>query len=290
MIQGARRWDLLYVTNANGTVNVYRYWQQTLVGILTDFAFPLGECVDGAGDVYIVDYETQKISEYVHGHTHPINVIDDSPYRPYGCAVAPKSGDLAIANNPNGSAHGNIAIYRRATGKPTLYRSHYLNFYESCAYDDKGNLLTTDGAYGSGYGSSFAYLAKHSVRLVDIGITGGTSYGSGFNGVRGIAWDGKYFVLNTDDFGEGELYRVTVAASGGQAVGTTYLTGGGFLGPVWIYNNHQQSQGTQVVGAWTDSRGDSGVSYWKYPVGGDTIDEISQALDQPFGAAVSLKP
>jgi uncharacterized repeat protein (TIGR03803 family) len=52
MDKGLKQRDLLYVSNANETVNVYRYWQRTLAGVLTDFKQPMGACADSAGDVY----------------------------------------------------------------------------------------------------------------------------------------------------------------------------------------------------------------------------------------------
>ncbi|HEY2475776.1 MAG TPA: hypothetical protein VGI19_13385 [Candidatus Cybelea sp.] len=71
MDAGAKDQDLLYVTNQNGLVNVYRYWQHTLVGVLTDFEQPMGECVDPSGNVYITDYQANKIVEYAHGAMKP---------------------------------------------------------------------------------------------------------------------------------------------------------------------------------------------------------------------------
>jgi len=57
---------LLYVSNGNGIVNVYRYWQHVLVGELTNFTQPKGECSDRSGNVYITDFGTDTISEYAH--------------------------------------------------------------------------------------------------------------------------------------------------------------------------------------------------------------------------------
>ncbi len=76
MVKGLKQRDLLYVSNADGTVSVYRYWQRTLVGVLTNFTQPMGECADAAGDVYITDYAASTISEYAHGGTKPIRVLE----------------------------------------------------------------------------------------------------------------------------------------------------------------------------------------------------------------------
>ena len=51
MAQDLAQRDLLYVSNGNCTVNVYRYWQHTLAGVLTDFTDPKGACSDQIGNV-----------------------------------------------------------------------------------------------------------------------------------------------------------------------------------------------------------------------------------------------
>src|SRR5580704_1128033 len=100
MTKGMNDIDLLYVSNANGFVNVYRFWQHTLVGVLTNFTQPTGECADAAGNVYIVDHSTSKIYEYAHGGTKAIKTLDDSASSPDGCSVDHNTGNLAVANDP----------------------------------------------------------------------------------------------------------------------------------------------------------------------------------------------
>ena len=289
MAPEARSEALLYVSEeVGGVVRTYRYWHPKRVGVLTGFMSPRGECVDGAGDVYIVDFEANDVVEYSHGDKSPIRVINVAPYWPLGCAVDTKTGNLAVANwwQGDGTGPGSLAIYHHAKGTPVIFQGP-LGHYESCAYDDKGNLLTTDGAENSsGYGSTFAYLAKDSMKPVIISISGGSSWDGVFNGVQGITWDGKYWILNTKN--PTEIYRVAIRGDRGHRIGTTYLSGVEFpLGPVFIYSNHPGSQGTQVVGATTYDYAE--VTYWKYPTGGSPIAQIFKDLDRPYGVAVSLK-
>jgi hypothetical protein len=284
MLPEAKNSDLLYVTNSNGDVSIYRYQQQKLVGVLTGFTLPLGECADKMGNVYIVDFRAETISEYAHGGREPINTIDDSPYRPYGCAVDLKNGNLAIANDEEGySGKGNVAIYIRETGSPVYYTATFSR-YQSCAYDNEGNLLTTDG-FASG--ADFAWLPKNGKKLADIEVKGGSSEGGGFAGVQSIAWHGKYFVIDTSLYGGSAIYRIRIKNNRGHSVGTTYLGGNaGVLGELAIYNGN--SQGAEVVGG-GDESSESLVDYWKYPTGGSPIAEITNGLDGPFGVAISLK-
>lgn len=286
----AKGQDLLYWSSNGSSVRVYRYWVRKRVGTLTGFSETWGMCVDPAQDVYIVDYKAEKIIEYAHGEPKRMRVVDDSPYQPVGCAVNPDNGDLAIANHQTGpSGTGNIAIYREAKGKPTLYQDPNLMGYSSCAYDRDGNLLTTDGFYSdSGYGSDFAYLAKDSKRLVTLYATGGSSWDGGFDGVGGIAWDGKFFVLDTNSYGGS--YQVTVSGRKLRYAGETYLDRADHPGPIAIYNKAQEGQGTQVIAGWYSGSEDI-VGYWKYPSGGEPIAQIiSYGAFIPVGLAVSLKP
>ena len=284
MLAEAKSGDLLYVSNSSGDVSIYRYQQRNLVGVLTGFMLPLGECVDKTGNVYIVDFRAQTISEYAHGSAEPIATIADSPYRPYGCAVDRKTGNLAIANyEEDSSGKGNVAVYVHATGSPAYYTATF-SHYQSCAYDNEGNLLITDG-FASG--SDFAWLAKNGKKLVNIEVKGGSSEEGGFAGVQGIVWDGKYFVIDTSLGGGSAIYRISIKNKRGHTVGTTYLGGSaGTLGQLAIYNSN--SEGAQVVGGGGETS-ESLVDYWKYPSGGSPLAQITNGLDGPFGVAISLK-
>ena len=91
----------LYVSNnALGTVNAYTYPEGRLVGTLTGFISPFGECTDAAGDVFIVAYsdsskKSSTIYEYAHGGTAPIATLSD-PTVAFGCAIDPRPATLRI--------------------------------------------------------------------------------------------------------------------------------------------------------------------------------------------------
>ncbi len=276
--------DLLYVSDANGEVTVYRYWQRTLVGILTKFTQPMGMCVNSGGDVFVADYAAQKVYEYAHGGTKAIAAFDEAPLSPYACAVDLTTGNLAVANlSSTSSVQGDIAIYTHASGTPAIYTDAKLKNFDGCAYDSDGNLLVTDGRYGprSG-GSSFAWLPNGGSKLLDVNVPGPEPSWR-WNDVQGIQWDGKYFVL--DEYSE--LYRVSLIKGQAYYIGDTYVSKPG-NGPYWIYNANPKKQGTQVVaGAGSGSSGE--VYYWDYPAGGDPIHYVSHGVDEPFGVTISLK-
>jgi hypothetical protein len=272
---GVGQQDLLYVSNANGEVTVYRYWQHTLVGVLSDFTQPMGECVDKAGDVFITDSAAQRILEYAHGGTKPINTLDDSPDAPYACSVDQSTGDLAVANNDGSSKQGNIAIWAPASGQRINYTDAQLGNFVGCAYDDKGNLLVTNG-HGYSSPAAFAWLPKNGAKLINVSVPGPKPSWHWY--VGGVQWDGKYFAL--DDY---SIYRVSLIHGQVYYVGTTALDSGGYS-PYWIYNNNPSGQGTQVVG----SNGSS-VNYWQYPAGAEPIYSLTHGVDHPFAVTISLK-
>ncbi|MGA9272861.1 MAG: hypothetical protein WBV67_05195 [Candidatus Cybelea sp.] len=281
MAKGLKQRDLLYVSNSNGVVNVYRYWQHTLVGVLTNFTQPYGECADAAGNVYITDYTAEKVDEYAHGGRKPIKVYDDSPYNPQACAVDLKTGDLAVANYGYYQA-ANIAVYPHGSGPPTFYGATRFDHFMSCSYDDRGDLLAlAKSGYSGFYYSNFYYLPKRGVQLVPMNLPG-PSRSWEWRGVPAVAWDEKYWVI--DDYA---LYRYTINVKA-TYVDTIKLSDEGSLGPVWIFRKNLKSQGSQVVGGENNYGETDYVDYWSYPAGGTPIAQITKDLDGPSGLAVSM--
>jgi hypothetical protein len=272
--------DLLCVSNENGIVNVYRYQQHDLVGELTDFTQPEGECSDAAGDVYITDY-AGDIDEYGHGGTSALRVINESGYSPYACAVDRRSGDLAVANFDKGGSDkpGSVAIYRHAKGKPTYYSSEDLFHVNGVAYDTFGDLLVTGFSYDSSYLEPyFGYLPAKSRDFQEITLPPPDSSGWFLVEVQGDGWDGKYWTL--DIYGAEYQYSIDIKP---ELIGKVGLDGGG--PPPAFYDPNPKKQATQAVGAGSEG---SDVYFWNYPAGGQPYATITHGLDKPFGIAISL--
>jgi hypothetical protein len=287
MAKGIGQRDLLYVSNANGTVNVYTYWQHNLVGVLTNFTQPMGECADGAGNVYITDYQGGKIDEYAHGSKRAIRIIKETGYTPDDCAV---SGDLAITNFDNGSyTPGTVAIYAHGSGKPKLYQASSSDEFIYCAYDARGDLLATSRYYyyyHFFFYYNFFYLPKNGTSLLPMTIPGPSPSGT-WDEIDDVGWDGKYWVIASG----GVLYRFTIGVKA-KLVDKIQISGGtGNFGLTAFYRKSPTSIANQVVETGSSySRTNGSVSYWKYPTGGYSVGRITKDLDDPFGAAISLAP
>ena len=95
----AKRSSLVYVTDGgNASVTVYSYDDGQLVGTLQGFSGPSGLCVDSARDIFVTDTQSEKVFEYAHGGTQPINELETNGQQPVGCAVDPLTANLAVAS------------------------------------------------------------------------------------------------------------------------------------------------------------------------------------------------
>jgi hypothetical protein len=110
MLPEATSENLLYVSSSSGfsgIVRVYSYPHGRRVGALTSLTYAGGECVDSAGDVFIVEFSGPSsagstVYEYAHGGSTPIATLAD-PGSGFGCAVDPTTGNLAVANTSDAS-------------------------------------------------------------------------------------------------------------------------------------------------------------------------------------------
>jgi hypothetical protein len=292
MSPDAKKLDkLVYVSEwPKGPVSVYEYQTARLVGRLTGFDQPTGQCVDGAGDIWIAQADGRSVAEYAHGGSSPIKTLHTSG-RAFGCSVSP-NGDLAVANFDVGSAPGSIQVFKNASGSPKEYTCPGYGYYEPPGYDGKGNLYVE-------------VLA--SLREIDFGVCRLPSGGSALQPVKvnvtinsgaSVMWDGKYITLTDVNYKNTyttAIYQAKESRSGDlKVIGTTVLEDGigqpaGGWQPFILGkkntpdNTHQSSV---VVGL-----SDGVVSYWSYPLGGKPAKSFPIAFFStlsPFGEAVSI--
>jgi len=271
----AKSEDLLYVaTRGTEDVYVYSYPNGKLVGTLTGFETPQGECVDKAGNVFITNTAAAQTLEYAHGGASPIATLSDPGGYPQGCSVDPTTGNLAVADiggNPS-SSQGNVGIYAGASGTPTYYTDPDLYRPYFCGYDDKGNLFV-DGTTRPSGGIGFAELPRHSSTFTNIALNH-TIYWPG-----GVQWDGK--VVAVGDEGDGypnttAVYEFSIKGSAGTLKGTTPFTDADRVYQFWI-------DGDKIIGPDYDGQY---VGFWKYPKGGYPVKMLT-GFTYPFGTAIS---
>ncbi len=180
MDPSAKKKRLLYTTDdSTNDVYVYTYPGGKLVGTLTGFAEPAGECTDKHGNVWIVNLEASNLIEYAHGGTVPIATLGDPNEYPYGCSVDKQTGNLAVSNfEAPGGGYGSLAIYSHASGTPSIYSdSPTLATVRSTCYDDQGNVFV-DGTNTSG-AFAFAELPAGSGSFTNITLNQSISRAGG---------------------------------------------------------------------------------------------------------------
>ncbi|MGC9991157.1 MAG: hypothetical protein ABSD52_02000 [Candidatus Cybelea sp.] len=217
MAPGTNTKDLLYVTN--GTVSVYSYPQGELEGQLTGFSDAVGDCTDSNGNVYITDYTADTVAEYAHGGTRSIRTLSVPGSGALACAVDPSSGDLAVTTAGNASGTGaNVAIFRKAKGKPKTYTYRAILGYSFCAYDNAGNLFV-DGTPAQGYGYDYelAELPRLGKSFTPVNLDNGISWAAD------LQWNGHYLAVGQPV--DPNISRYTISAGYGTFVGSTELAG-----------------------------------------------------------------
>jgi hypothetical protein len=257
---------LLYVADSGkNDVYVYSFPDGKLMGTLTGFDVPQGECVDGTGNVWITNQSASEIREYAHGGTKPIAILKDPDEYPDSCAVDPKTGDLAVTNGFSASGAGSIGIYAGAQGSPTKHTDSAMREYSFVTYSDSGDLFV-DGVDAHGH-FALAKLPKGASKFVNITLTRVRRPGA-------LAWDSTELAVgDADPFRKG--FRIYHLIDGKPSGHTQLNDGCGALGDFALY-------GDSVV-ALDPSCQTAGV--FNYPGGGSPTQEIKLA---PKGAAVGV--
>jgi hypothetical protein len=267
MAPDAKKKDLLYISDeATADVYVFSYPKGKLMGTLTGFPEPQGECVDKKGDVFVTNFGKSVIIEYAHGGTSPIATLSDSGEYIEGCSVDPTTGNLAVVDfePSSGAGNGGVAVYAKAKGTPTVYTDPDLLLGYALGYDNKGNIFL-DGVNGN-RDFEFAELPKGSSSFTTIPLS------VTINTPGGVQWDGKHVAVG--DATGGVIYQTTGA--GGKIVGSTTLTGSDGVFQFFIDRN--TVVGPDVFAA--------NANFWSYPAGGAATKTLTGFAD-PFGSAVS---
>lgn len=258
--------DLLYVSPpSDGPITVLSYPRGKVVGQLPSYlgGEAVGECVDKAQDVWIVNQDPNAVVEYAHGGTTPLATLSDPDGYAYGCSVDPTTGDLAVTNSD-----GAVAIYPLAQGNPTIYNRRGPTLY--CAYDDGGNLFVSFGTY------ALEELLKGSSTFRNITVAGSLT-----GGLTSLQWVGHGLVASAEDDRKRtqQIYSMSVSGTTATIVTTTNLGG---LSPqqyvqFWVQNH-------AIIGP--ADRAHNYLEFWSYPKGGKAK-KVDKHL-RIWGEAVSL--
>jgi hypothetical protein len=274
MAPQAKRSDLLYVSEyGGGVVDVFSFPKGELMGELTGFFTPQGECVDTHGNVFIVNLNENRgqpsIQEFAHGGSSPLESLSDTNQSPYACAVDPTTGNLAVTNQ-----FGPIAVYPHAKGSPTMLRDPFMDLALWAGYDNRGNLFI-DGLNAK-IATELDEFPNGKKAWTKITIDGTV----GFPG--NLQWDGSHLTIGDVQYqsqNASAIDRLSISGSGATILSTTVLGGSEEVFGTWI-------QGKRVIGP-EDGHAFDAVDYWSYPGGGNSTKSLNKSFNGPFGAVVS---
>jgi hypothetical protein len=274
-MKAAKGTELLYVSDIVAEdVDVFSYPDGKQVGTLTGFNEPNGLCADKKGDVFVSDTFNDRVVEYAHGGTQPIATLSTGKGTPLGCAIDPKTGDLATSNYAR-LQNGSISIFKKARGTPTTYTGLFVTFF--CTYDGSGNLFI-DGFAGAGV-PELGEVAVGSTKMAIVNQTAKIGWPGG------ISWDGQYLVVG-DQYASkfvpsrppNALYQLTITNGTANLSNMITLGGAEEVVQFWL-------DGATVIGP--DAIAEN-VPYYAYPAGGNPTNILqADAFYEPVGAALS---
>ena len=264
---------LLYVSDLSANVvDVYELPKGRIVGTLSGFDGPAGECSDADGDVFITEAFAHDVAEYRHGGKSPIAILSDAGYTPIDCSIDRTTGNLAVTNS-YGYGVGTVAVYLAAKGQPEYYTDPSIFQFGFDSYDDAGNLYA-DGASPSYGDTVFAVLAHRSSTFSNIALN------QTFCCTRTpLQWDGSHLAIAS--LTSATIYRFQISGTYGTLVGSTQLAGSSSVLQFWIEN--------KTLYAPVITNGVPMVSRYSYPAGGNPNKDIL-GFANPFGATVSIRP
>lgn len=267
-----RKKDLLYASSIfHCTVFLYTYPHAKLVESFDACAFGYGPafglCSDKNGDVFMAMGQGFSTLKFAHGGTQPIAQLDNGSHQPFGCAVDPKSGNLAIA-----AGEGNVSLFKNTSDTPQIYNLSGIYAFYFCTFDDRGNLWLSGQHYDNTF--ALAELPKGGNALREIAVSG---IAAGF----AIQWDGRRVAVGvTQEPSDFVIGRLRIHGSTAKIVGTTTLHGApNTLVPFqfWI-------DGSTVI---RPENANMELGYWNYPAGGDQTKEIRPDGKSLIGVTVS---
>jgi hypothetical protein len=256
---------LLYVSDLGANaVDIYTYPDGKLVGNLHDFGSVAGLCADKTGDVFVVD-EAGPVQVFAHGGSTPMRKLATKG-APYGCAIDPTTGDLALTNLSS-YLYGTVSIYPKAQGRPKSYYNKTVSTTDFCSYDDKGNLFIDGGSTSAEFIVAELPKGKQSIGIFHP-VKNVTRAG-------GVQWDGTDIAFADD--GGGVIYRISESGAIKQ---TITLHDGTDVQGFWL-------DGSTLIGP--NAQSDGTVNFWHYPAGGSPAKTIS-GFSYPIAATISAAP
>ena len=248
---------LLYVSDyLGGDVAIYTYPEMTFAGEIVGFALPYGVCTDRAGDVWVADYKGFAVYEFAHGGTVPVNVLTTDIDGASGCAIDPKTGNLAVTNSA-----GWVDVFPNAAGTPAVYalQPGQIPFYVT--YDNHSDLFVDGDSQTIPF--FLAELSAGASSFTPIVLDQPPA------NAGDLQWDGKNVVV-------GDISGILYVTQGATVVGTIALSHQQGMAGFYIAPSHKKILETST----------GAVNVYTYP-SATYLKNVSGGLEQPAGVVIS---
>jgi hypothetical protein len=258
----------LYAVNREDyQVDVFTYPQGEAVGDIRYDFWVSGSCsgIDGAVWVAYGNYNdhAMRVDEFARGATTPETTIAGPGENPLGCSQDAKTHDLAVATTGGEEDKALLAVFPDAPRyAPVSYTPISDATYEFCAYDGNGNLFV-NGIEGSERSFFLIELKKGQKKFTTI-TTDRT-----FESPGGMVWF-KGSLLMADGSGT-SIYRMLLSGKKAKTIETATLDKAAYLDYQFGFHNNQIVASPSV-----NSSQPYGISYWKFPLGGQPKDFFGQ--------------
>ncbi len=234
------------------------------IGTISGVSDSQGECTGvtsgiGKGSFWVVASGSDSVEQFKVGGSSPVATLSVTAGEPAGCAIDPKSGNLAVTV----LADGAVIVFAGAKGSGTSFSTGLIEAFFA-GYDAKGDLFVD----GKNSGSAFQLTELPAGAKAFENIT--TSNSVSFPG--GVQYDGKFVTVNDQE--NHVIDQYTVSGTTATLAGSVALSGSGDCVQTWI--------GKGVVFC-ADATNEDGEVY-KYPAGGSAIATLTGSFDLPIGA------
>jgi hypothetical protein len=237
-------------------------------------------CLNKEQDLFATGSST--VFEYKHGAMSPFRILGGIVGFPYGCAVDPVTGTLAVANDEGYPLQiAEVSFFKKNRGThTTVSLPESFKGAQHPAYDGSGDLFV--GAVVAGSPPRFALLELPKDKKQFVEVTLDETFSEFGNG--GMVWDGTY--LDIADFEKNVIYQFAIAGTNGTTKATITLQRSYNIGGFFVEGS------TLIAPAFSKPSpgsppGPGLVNLYNYPAGGKKTGVI-RGVSYPWSVVVSL--
>jgi len=255
----------------NGVVDEFDYPKgDSSIGSISGISEAQGECTNvlfgsGKKTFWVSASGSLTTDEFKVGGSSPIKTLNaPSGDTPVGCAIDPKTGNLAstIIND------GAVVIYANASGAGTVSQSPLIEAF--FAGYDTGSNLYVDGFNNQGE-FGLVELKKGSSTWQTLSLSNSIEFPGS------VQFDGKYITVNDQE--AHDIFGYTCSGTSCTLEQTVSLSGSSDCDQTWIAKGY----------AICPDAGNVDGEIYKYPAGGSPVAVLTASFSEPLASSAAAK-